>query len=208
MANGILHAGVGVEDLIQSRFASHRATAERSERELAGAITAAGRLLVERLRDGGKVLACGNGGSAADAQHFATELVVQYKATRRALPAIALTTDTSLLTAAANDFGYDAVFARQVEALGRAGDVLIAISTSGQSENVLRAASAALELGLRVIGLTGRSGGRLATALGPAAARGEAILLVVPAERTDEIQEMHILILHLLCELVERELIG
>jgi D-sedoheptulose 7-phosphate isomerase len=196
-----------VEDLIRSRFASHRATLERSERSLTESIARAAKCLAARLGAGSKVLACGNGGSAADAQHFATELVVQYQAKRRALPAVALTTDTSLLTASANDFGFDSVFARQVEALGRAGDVLIAISTSGESQNVLQATTVGLELGLNVIGLTGRSGGRLAKLLAESEQRGESVVLVVPAERTDEIQEMHILILHLLCELVERELV-
>jgi D-sedoheptulose 7-phosphate isomerase len=195
-----------VKEWIAQRFASHRAAVDRTERELSGSIDAAGRLLVERLRAGSKVLACGNGGSAADAQHFATELVVQYRTRRRALAAIALTTDTSLLTAASNDFGFASVFERQVQALGRPGDVLVAISTSGGSENVLRACSAALELGLAVIGLSGRDGGRMAELLGPAVERGAAQLVCVPAARTDEIQEVHILLLHLWCELVEREL--
>jgi D-sedoheptulose 7-phosphate isomerase len=157
----------------------------------------AGRLLVAALKSGRKVLLFGNGGSAADAQHIATELVVRFVKTRRALPAIALTTDTSTLTAASNDFGFRRVFARQVEALASPGDVAIALSTSGTSPNVLAGIRSARARGASVIGLTG---GR-----GRAMARLCDACFVVPATYTPYIQEAHIAIGHILCELVDEE---
>ena len=152
-------------------------------------------LLREAMADGHKVLLCGNGGSAADAQHIAAELVGRFVAERRALPAIALTTDTSALTAIANDYGYDVVFARQVEALGQPGDILIAISTSGRSKNVLAAAVAARARGMKVIGLAGGTGGELAGACD--------VAIVAPSSDTARIQECHIAIGHVLCESVD-----
>ena len=148
-----------------------------------------------------KVLFFGNGGSAADAQHIAAELVGRFLGERRALPAIALTTDTSALTAIANDYGYDEVFARQVRALGRAGDVAIAISTSGRSPSVLRAVAAARELGMKTIGLTGGDGGELIGQV-------DVALRVSASTVSARIQEVHILIGHVLCELVDRTLFG
>jgi D-sedoheptulose 7-phosphate isomerase len=159
------------------------------------AIAAVARACAACLADHGKILLAGNGGSAADAQHLAAELVGRFKRERRGLPAIALTTDTSLLTAVANDYGYDQVFRRQVEALGRAGDVLIAISTSGNSPSVLEAVEAAAEQHLTTVALTGGTGGRLASRCDHA--------IVVPADDTARIQEAHILIGHVLCELVD-----
>lgn len=150
---------------------------------------------VEALRGGGKLLFCGNGGSAADAQHWAGELVSRFYYDRPGLAAIALTTDTSILTAVGNDYGYDYTFARQVEALGRAGDVLVAISTSGNSPNVLRAAEAARARGMRVLAFTGRHGGTLA----PLAD----IAFRMPSDETPRIQEGHEFVGHLLCALVE-----
>ena len=146
----------------------------------------------------GTVLVCGNGGSAADAQHFAAELVCRYARDRRPLRAVALSTDTSVLTAAGNDYGFDRVFARQVEAHGRAGDVLVAISTSGQSPNVLAAVDAARALRMRTIALTGRDGGELG-------ARAD-VHVNVPEQETARAQEVHITLLHAMCELIEREL--
>lgn len=150
---------------------------------------------VSSLRAGGKILFCGNGGSAADAQHLAAELVVRYRVNRRALASVALTTDSSVLTACANDFSFDEVFSRQVEALGRPGDVLIGISTSGKSPNVLKALEAAKSLGMVAAGLAGRDGGPMRGMTDP--------LIVVPSDVTARIQEMHILIGHALCDLVE-----
>jgi D-sedoheptulose 7-phosphate isomerase len=156
--------------------------------KLAGAIEAVGDLLVRTLKDDGKILICGNGGSAADAQHFAAELIGRFEKERTAWPAIALTTDTSILSAIGNDYGFDDVFARQVQGLGRKGDTLIGISTSGQSENVLRAVASAKAKGMQTIGLLGRDGGALA-------ARTDRSV-VVEYPRTARIQEGHILILH------------
>lgn len=169
--------------------------AEKSAEILAEQIADAAALVRDVLAHGGTLFFCGNGGSAADAQHIATEYVVRYMKNRRALPAIALTTDTSLLTAAGNDFGFDQVFARQVEALVREGDLLVVHSTSGTSPNVLRAAEAARAKGAKVLALTARDGGAL---------RGLADLaIVVPTDRTDRAQEMHLAIQHVICELVE-----
>jgi len=163
-----------------------------------GDIEAAGNLIWEALQGGKKILLCGNGGSAADAQHIAAELVGRYESQRRAFPAIALTTDTSALTAVSNDYGYETVFARQVEALASAGDVLIAISTSGKSPSIIKAADQARSLGCKTIALTGCSGQPLA---------GHCDLIVlVPSDRTSRIQEAHITIGHLWCEMVDRKL--
>jgi phosphoheptose isomerase len=153
--------------------------------------------IAQTLRAGGKLLIAGNGGSAADAQHFATELVVRFERRRAAFAALALSTDTSVLTAAANDFGYDRVFARQIEALGRPGDVALGISTSGESAHVLRGIEAATALGLRTIALTGRDGGPLGAAA--------AIHINVPDASTARVQEVHMTIIHAVCALVERE---
>jgi D-sedoheptulose 7-phosphate isomerase len=155
----------------------------------------AGELLFQTLIAGNKVLLCGNGGSAADAQHIAAELVGRYEQPRRAWPAVALTTDTSALTAISNDFGYDEVFARQVQALARKDDLLIAISTSGTSPNVIRAVEKAKDLGCKTIALTGGDGGRLASLCDYA--------LIVPSNRTARVQEAHITIGHLWCEMVD-----
>jgi D-sedoheptulose 7-phosphate isomerase len=171
-------------------------TAEACGEQILGATAA----IVESVRNGGKVLLCGNGGSAGDAQHLATEFVSTLTVDRRrdAIPAIALTTDTSLLTAIANDFGFEGVFERQVEALGREGDVLVGISTSGSSENVVRAFARARGAGIRTIALTGASSG----ALGPLAD----IEITVPSTETSHIQEAHIAVGQLIAFLVEDEL--
>ena len=155
-------------------------------------------LICEALAGGNKILICGNGGSAADAQHIAAELVGRYELERRAYPAVALTTDTSALTALSNDYGYEEVFARQVLALGVAGDVLIAISTSGKSPNVIKAAEQARALGCKTIGLTGAAGKPLDSYCDQT--------LVIPSERTSRVQEAHITIGHLWCEMVDANL--
>jgi len=154
-----------------------------------------GQMICQTLQAGNKILICGNGGSAADAQHIAAELVGRYEQTRRAYPAIALTTDTSALTALSNDYGYEEVFSRQVQALAVQGDLLIAISTSGQSPNVIRAALKARELGCKVIALTGSEGGSLSSLCD--------LTLNVPSTRTARVQELHITIGHLWCEMVD-----
>lgn len=170
-------------------------TATRSAEQLAEQIRAATQMVRETVQGGGTLFFCGNGGSAADAQHIATEYVVRYMRARRPLRAIALTTDTSLLTAAANDFSFDEVFSRQVEALGRAGDLLVLHTTSGNSANCLRAVEAAKALGVRTLALTARDGGKI---------RGMVDLcLVVPTERTDRAQEIHLAIQHGICDVVD-----
>ena len=169
--------------------------AEKSAETLAEQIADAAALVRTVLAHGGTLFFCGNGGSAADAQHIATEYVVRYMKNRRAFPAIALTTDTSLLTAAGNDLGFDQVFARQVEALVRDGDLLVVHSTSGTSPNVVRAAEAARAKGAKVLVLTARDGGALR--------RLADLAIVVPTDRTDRAQEMHLAIQHVICELVE-----
>ena len=166
----------------------------------AGFIVTVGHRIADALRSGGKVLTFGNGGSAADAQHFAAELVGRYLKDRPAWPAIALTTDTSILTAVANDLGYDAVFRRQVEALGRPGDVAIGISASGRSPNVVAALATAREMKLITIAMTGQGGGKLA---------GQVDYLIgVPHPATPRIQEVHGLVIHVLCEIVEEAIAG
>ena len=159
---------------------------------------AAAEAMVAALRGGGKILVCGNGGSAADAQHFAAELVGRFELERRALSSIALTTDTSILTAIANDYAYTRVFARQIEAIGRAGDLLLAISTSGGSASILEALATAKAGGLTTVALTGRDGG-------PAGAAAD-IHINVPSPSTARVQEVHRTLLHAMCELIEREL--
>jgi D-sedoheptulose 7-phosphate isomerase len=166
----------------------------------AGLILTVGRRIADALRAGSKILTFGNGGSAADAQHFAAELVGRYLKDRPAWCAIALTTDTSILTSVANDFGYDAVFRRQVEALGRRGDVAVGISTSGRSPSVVTALAKAREMGLITIGMTGRGGGALA---------GQVDYLIdVPSPATPRIQEVHGLVIHVLCAIVEEAIAG
>ncbi len=174
------------------------ALAERVATELGPDMDRALAMVNETVARGGTLFFCGNGGSAADAQHMATEYVVRYMRNRRAYPALALTTDTSLLTAAGNDIGFENVFARQVEALARPGDLLVIHSTSGNSPNVLRAAGAARAKGVRVLAFSARDGGAL---------RGLADhSVVIPTTRTDRAQELHLCIEHIICDLVERTL--
>ena len=169
---------------------------------LAPAIAAAAATMTRCLLEDGKILSCGNGGSAADAQHFSSELLNRFELERPGLPAVALTTDSSTLTSIANDYAFVEVFAKQVRALGQPADVLLAISTSGNSENVVRAIRAAHERGLCVVALTGRDGGAIAGLL----ADGD-IEIRVPADRTCRIQEVHLLVIHCLCDLIDAELL-
>jgi D-sedoheptulose 7-phosphate isomerase len=156
--------------------------------------------IIELYRNGKKLLICGNGGSAADAQHIAGEMVCKFKMKRRGLPAIALTTDSSIMTAVGNDFDFTRVFKRQVEALGEPDDILMGISTSGNSPNIVKAFEKAREMGLLTIGLLGKDGGTLKNLAN--------LAIVIPAEDTPRIQESHILIVHIICEIVEREIFG
>jgi len=188
---------------VEQHFAASIAAKHRTLPATGQRIVQAAERLAERLRLGGKILACGNGGSAADAQHFAAELVNRFEMERPGLAAIALTTDSSALTSIANDYAFEQIFARQVRALGRAGDVLLAISTSGDSPNVLAAITAAQELGLMTIALTGRDGGKIARLLGENDQE-----LRVSATATARIQEVHILIIHCLCDLIDQVLFN
>ena len=188
---------------IERHFVASLEAKQRTLAAMGPRIVQAAKLLAERLRQSNKILVCGNGGSAADAQHFAAELVNRFEIERPGLAAIALTTDSSALTSIANDYAFEQIFARQVRALGRPGDVLLAISTSGHSPNVLVAIDAARELGMATLALTGRDGGRMAEQLG----NGDIeIRAVAPA--TARIQETHILIIHCLCDLVDWLLFG
>lgn len=187
-------------DKIKAQFDEHIKVARQASEQLAPAITGCIEMLASALLAGNKVLVFGNGGSAADAQHLAAELVGRFLLERKALPAIALTTDTSILTAVGNDYGFADVFSRQVQALARAGDVAIGISTSGNSENVLRGLEEAKRIGCRTIGLSGHDGGKMTAAVD--------IALLVPSEETPRIQESHAIIIHVICDNLEKALFG
>ena len=186
---------------IQAHFQESIATKQAALDALVPTIDAAGQLMAQRLQDGGKILSCGNGGSAGDAQHFSSELLNRFEMERPPLAAVALTTDTSTLTAIGNDYSYEDIFAKQIHALGTPKDILLAISTSGNSTNVIRAIDTAHERGMRVVALTGRDGGDMA----PIIESGD-IEIRVPSERTARIQEVHLLVIHCLCDLIDRQL--
>jgi len=186
--------GDGYEALVGARIEASRATLAALQRE-AGRVAELGRVLAERVRDGARILLCGNGGSATDALHIAAEFSGRFLKERRPLPAIALVANPAAVTAIGNDYGFERIFARQVEALAAAKDVVIGLSTSGESENVIRALRAAGELGALRVALTGANGGRLAAEADFA--------LSVPSDETPRIQEAHILVGHILCEIVE-----
>jgi len=196
-----------MEAALQSRVAAQFAESAdlklSASQPLSAPIVRAGVLLADALRKGGKVLACGNGGSASDSQHFAAELINRFEMERAPLAALALTTDTSNLTSIANDYAYEQVFAKQLKALGRRGDVLLALTTSGNSANVLEAIRTAHELGVQVIGLTGNGGGKMAALLG-----ADDVHICVPHKRTARIQEVHLLVLHCLCDAIDYQLFG
>ncbi|MEY2803980.1 MAG: hypothetical protein RL657_1316 [Pseudomonadota bacterium] len=197
MMSGMLEQRIA-QQFIDSADLKYQA-AEQMSKPIADAVQA----LLACVTNGGKVLACGNGGSAADCQHFAAEFVGRFERERPELAAIALTTDSSILTAIANDYHYDQIFAKQVRALGQPGDVLLAISTSGNSSNVIAAMQAAHEREMTVVALTGKGGGRMGTLL-----RETDFHLCVPHERTARIQEVHLLTLHCLCDGVDTMLLG
>lgn len=192
-----------LESRVRDHFTESLKTKEASQAELPADITRAGQLMSNALLADGKILSCGNGGSAGDSQHFSSELLNRFEMERPGLPAMALTTDTSTLTSIANDYAYEEIFAKQVRALGRPGDVLLAISTSGNSENVCRAIDVAHERGMSVVALSGRDGGRMAALLGD-----NDVEIRVPAERTARVQEVHLLVIHCLCDLIDTTLLG
>ena len=183
------------KSVISRNLSEHKQVIDLLDGACGQAIEQIGTLFVDTLNNGGCIFWCGNGGSAADSQHLAAELIGRFKNDRRALRSVALSTDTSIITSVANDFGYDDVFSRQVEGLGREGDVLVGMTTSGNSENVLRAFKTANAMGIKTVALLGRGGGK--------AAGMADISLVVPSDSTARIQESHILIGHILCELIE-----
>ena len=185
---------------IRKQIQSHQAVMTAVAEQLAVPLVTAVDLLVAALADGNKVLVMGNGGSAADAQHLAAEIVGRFKLERRGMPAIALTTDSSILTAVGNDYGFDQIFSRQVEALAGPGDVVIGLSTSGNSPNVHLAMTLAAGLGCRTIGFLGRDGGTIKEVA--------EVCLTVPSNDTPRIQEGHITLIHILCDLVERRLFA
>lgn len=188
---------------LAKHFEDHLQTTSRTLQTQLEPLQQAVNLCHAAVTSGHRILACGNGGSASDAQHFVAELVGRFERERAPLAAIALSTDTSILTAVGNDYGFDQVFSRQVAALGQPGDVLIGISTSGNSPNVLKAMDQAHHNGMRVIALTGRDGGQMASQVS-----GEDVLLCIPDQRTMRIQEMHILMLHLICEGIDMLILG
>lgn len=188
---------------IETLFNESISVKQASLAELTGPIANAARLIAESLKNHGKVLTCGNGGSAADAQHFSSELLNQFERERRSLAAIALTTDSSTLTSIANDYAYEQIFSKQVLALGNQNDVLLAITTSGNSANVSAAITAAHEVGMSVVTLSGKDGGNIPTAL-----KDQDIEIRVPSQSTARIQEVHLLILHCLCDLIDRNILD
>ena len=194
---------MNLSDRVFDHFAESIKAKQDNQELLAEATAAAIELMFAALVNDGKVLACGNGGSAADAQHFAAELVGGFEMERLGLAGIALTTDTSALTAIANDYDFNRVFSKQVEALGRSGDVLLAISTSGNSANIIAAIEAAHERDMRVVALTGKDGGQIAHIL-----QDHDILLNVAHQRTARIQEIHILLIHAICDGIDQLLMG
>jgi D-sedoheptulose 7-phosphate isomerase len=191
------------EKRIQEHFAESIAVKQASAEQIVQSIAKAGQLMSQSLLDDGKILSCRNGGSAGDAQHFSAELLNRFEMERPGLPGMALTTDSSTITAIANDYSYEEIFAKQVRALGRKNDVLLAISTSGNSENVSRAIVAAHEREMQVVVLSGRDGGRMADLL-----EDGDIEIRVPATRTARIQEVHLVVLHCLCDLIDTILLG
>jgi D-sedoheptulose 7-phosphate isomerase len=192
-----------LEAQVASHFADSAKLKVDAAKVLSAPIARGIGLMAASLEAGGKILACGNGGSAADAQHFAAELVNRFERERPPLAGLALTTDSSTLTSIGNDYGYELVFEKQLRALGRRGDVLLAISTSGNSANVIAAMRAARELGMRIVALTGNGGGKMAAYLA-----AEDVHVCVPHKRTMRIQEVHLLALHCLCDGIDTRLFG
>jgi D-sedoheptulose 7-phosphate isomerase len=191
------------EQRIFQHFSDSIAIKQRAQNDLPPAIARAAHTMTRCLLDDGKILSCGNGGSASDAQHFSSELLNRFEMERPGLPAMALTTDSSTLTSIANDYAYEDIFSKQVRALGQPGDVLLAISTSGNSENVNRAIKAAHERKVHVVALSGRDGGAMAALLDT-----DDVEICVAGDNTARIQEVHLVAIHCICDLIDRELLG
>ncbi len=188
---------------VREHFAESIATKQAAVDVISESIAAAGELMGQALLNDGKILSCGNGGSAGDAQHFSSEMLNRFERERPGLPAMALTTDASTITSISNDYAYEEIFSKQIRALGKPEDILLAISTSGNSENVCRAIAAAHERGMKVVALSGRNGGRMAELF----EEGD-VEIRVPATRTARIQEVHLVIIHALCDLIDTALLG
>ena len=188
---------------VREHFAESIATKQDAVDVISESIAAAGELMAQALLDDGKILSCGNGGSAGDAQHFSSELLNRFERERPGLPAMALTTDASTITSISNDYAYEEIFSKQIRALGKAQDVLLGISTSGNSENVCRAITAAHERGMKVVALSGRDGGSMAGLF----EEGD-VEIRVPATRTARIQEVHLVCIHALCDIIDTTLLG
>ena len=188
---------------VREHFVESIATKQSAVDVISESIAAAGQLMAQALLDDGKILSCGNGGSAGDAQHFSSELLNRFERERPGLPAMALTTDASTVTSISNDYAYEEIFSKQVRALGKSQDILLGISTSGNSENVCRAITAAHERGMKVVALSGRDGGRMADMF----EEGD-VEIRVPATRTARIQEVHLVCIHALCDLIDTTLLG
>ena len=192
-----------LEARVSDTFAQHLDTVQALSGELVPIITRAANICLAALLADKKILSCGNGGSAADAQHFSSELLNRFELERPGLPAVALTTDSSTLTSIANDYHYDEIFSKQVRALGQPGDILLAISTSGNSTNVIRAVEAAHERDMRVVALNGRDGGEITRIL-----NDSDVDILVRGPSTARVQEMHIIVIHCLCDLIDHQLLG
>jgi D-sedoheptulose 7-phosphate isomerase len=188
---------------VREHFAESIATKQAAVDVISESIAVAGELMGQALLNDGKILSCGNGGSAGDAQHFSSELLNRFERERPGLPAMALTTDASTITSISNDYAYEEIFSKQIRALGKPEDILLGISTSGNSENVCRAIAAAHERGMKVVALSGRNGGRMAELF----EEGD-VEIRVPATRTARIQEVHLVIIHALCDLIDTALLG
>lgn len=192
-----------MQNRIQQMFQASIDTKQQALQSLPGAIEQASLLMVNALLADGKILSCGNGGSAGDAQHFSSEMLNRFERERPSLPALALTTDSSTITSIANDYSYEEVFSKQIRALGQQGDVLLAISTSGNSANVVQAIHAAHDRNMKIVALTGRDGGSMAPLLQP-----DDVEIRVPSSVTARIQEVHLVVIHCLCDLIDRQLFG
>lgn len=192
-----------MQNRIQQMFQASIDTKQQALQTLPAAIEQASLLMVNALLADGKILSCGNGGSAGDAQHFSSEMLNRFERERPSLPALALTTDSSTITSIANDYSYEEVFSKQIRALGQQGDILLAISTSGNSANVVQAIHAAHDRNMKVVALTGRDGGSMAPLLQP-----DDVEIRVPSSVTARIQEVHLLCIHCLCDLIDRQLFG
>lgn len=188
---------------VREHFAESIATKQAAVDVISESIAVAGELMGQALLNDGKILSCGNGGSAGDAQHFSSEMLNRFERERPGLPAMALTTDASTITSISNDYAYEEIFSKQIRALGKPEDILLGISTSGNSENVCRAITAAHERGMKVVALSGRNGGRMAELF----EEGD-VEIRVPATRTARIQEVHLVIIHALCDLIDTALLG